>query len=270
MFGLALRSYRRRLNRLATSHSERDRSLWEAMLSHLSQGKLVTRSEVLHRFRYDEEVLVRGVLHDLCESGLVFKLGSGKDTAYRGATTEELEQLGAKGEGPEELVWVMVYREGPVTIAELSRLTSLSETLLNQCLENLAESDRVELTADGRYRSRAVVMSPDSTHGWEAAIFDHFQAMVKTLGARLTLGASPDRGGSTYSFNIWPGHPMEKEVRSALGEFREKYTDLRRRVQAHNTQHGLPVQYEKSTIYCGQSSIEHDRDDIEEADDADI
>jgi hypothetical protein len=41
-------------------------------------------------------------------------------------------------------------------------------------------------------------------------------------------------------------------------------------VQAHNTQHGLPVQYEKSTIYCGQSSIEHDRDDIEEADDADI
>src|SRR5678815_5247680 len=40
MFGLALRSYRRRVRQLSESSADRGRTLWEAVLAYLSQGKL--------------------------------------------------------------------------------------------------------------------------------------------------------------------------------------------------------------------------------------
>src|SRR6186713_419291 len=101
MFGMALRSYRRRVQRIAASETDRGRSLWEATLDYLSQRDLVSRREVLERFRRDDDTLLRGVLKDLCESGLVFKIGAGQETAYRAATTRELRQLRSKEEGPE-------------------------------------------------------------------------------------------------------------------------------------------------------------------------
>src|SRR6478735_1511711 len=73
MFGMALRSYRRRVRQLSESSTERGHSLWEAVLSYLSRGELVTRDEVLKRFHRDDEALVKGVLNDLCETGLVLK-----------------------------------------------------------------------------------------------------------------------------------------------------------------------------------------------------
>src|SRR4051812_46757364 len=120
MFGMALRSYRRRLRQVTESSTEQGRSLWEAVLSFLSSGPLLTRAEVLRRFHHDEEALVKGVLNDLCESGLVFRLGLGKGTAYRAATGDEIAVLRHRSEGLRELVWVLVYREGPLLESELA------------------------------------------------------------------------------------------------------------------------------------------------------
>src|SRR5689334_11011156 len=78
MFGLALRSYRRRIQRISESTTDRDRSLWEAMLDYLGKNGVVTRAQVLKRFHRDDAELVKSVLHDLCESGLVFRIGAGK------------------------------------------------------------------------------------------------------------------------------------------------------------------------------------------------
>src|SRR5687768_3778290 len=125
MFGMALRSYRRRIRQLSESSTERGRTLWEAVLDYLSRDTLVTREQVLRRFERDEEILVKGVLHDLCESGLVLRLGSTKDAAYRAATPAELAALERRDEGLDELVWLLIYREGPILQSTLGQRFAL-------------------------------------------------------------------------------------------------------------------------------------------------
>lgn len=268
MFGLALRSYRRRIQRLEATATDRDGSIWEAMLDYLAKAGVVTRTDVLRRFHRDDPELVKSVLHDACESGLVFRLGSGKDLAYRAATEAELTQLGQRKEGLDEIVWLFVYREGPLTEADLGqRLPALRDDL-GPALARLADGGRVAGDAQGRYTARSVVMAPGASEGWEMGMLDHFQAVVRTLCGRLRAIAqdepTPDVGGSTYSLRVWPGHPMEDEVRGLLGAFRRKHTDLRRRVQEYNESHPLPDRYDEVVVYGGQCVLPRERPDTEE------
>src|SRR5678809_383281 len=45
MFGLALRGYQRRIQRLTESSTDRGRSLWEAVLDYVSAGNVRTRAQ---------------------------------------------------------------------------------------------------------------------------------------------------------------------------------------------------------------------------------
>jgi hypothetical protein len=268
MFGLALRSYRRRIQRVNASTTDRDRSLWEAMLDHLGKSGVVTRAQVLRRFDRDDAELVKSVLHDLCESGLVFRIGAGKEVAYRAATSQELMQLGQRADGLDEIVWLLVYREGPLAELDIAALLPAVRAELPSVLERLTGEQRIQRDGQGRYSARAIVMSPSASEGWEAGMLDHFQAVVRTLCARLRAMSedepNPDVGGSTYTLRIWPGHPLEDEVRGALAAFRRKHTELRQRVQEHNQSHSLPEHYEEVVIYGGQCIVDKERRDHEE------
>src|SRR5690606_5111712 len=72
MFGLGLRTYQRKIQRLSESRTERGRSLWEVVLEFVREQVMVTRGKVLLRFASDDESQVRSVLHDLSESRLIF------------------------------------------------------------------------------------------------------------------------------------------------------------------------------------------------------
>jgi len=274
MFGMALRSYRRRIRQLSESSTERGRSLWEAVLSYLSGSELVTREAVLQRFHRDEEVLVKGVINDLCESGLVLRLGSGKHAAYRAATADELATLRQSSDGLLELVWALIYREGPLEDRELGERISLPADALTRCLGQLALDQRIERDAQGRYQARGIVLPLGSSAGWEAALFDHFQAVVKTMVARLQRGADAtgeaESGGSTYTFSIWKGHPFEQEVRGLLSEFRRKHSALRQQIQAHNDEHARPAQFERITIYGGLHVLVDDEDLADDSEPEDV
>jgi hypothetical protein len=264
MFGMALRSYRRRVRQLSESSTERGHSLWEAVLGYLSQGGMVTRETVLKRFHRDEEALVKGLLNDLCETGLVLKLGSGKHAAYRAATAAEIASLRASHDGLLELVWALIYRDGPLTEQELSARTSLSREAVARCLGQLLLDDRVQREGENRYRARAIVLPLGSSAGWEAALFDHFQAVVKTIVARLRRGTDAagdaESGGSTYTFSIWRGHPFESEVRGLLQEFRARHSRLREQIQAYNDAHESPRVFERVTVYGGSSVLADETD----------
>ena len=269
MFGLALRSYRRRIQRVSASMTDRDRSLWEAMLDYLNGAGVVTRPQVLRRFHRDDQELVKSVLHDLCESGLVFRIGAGRSVAYRAATSAELSELGQREDGIDEIVWLLVYREGPLTEEALGELLPRAPHNLTPCLARLVAEGRVERDDGGCFAARSIVMSPSESEGWEAGMLDHFQAVVRTLCTRLRTGAedepSASAGGSTYGLRIWPGHPFEDEVRGALAAFRRKNTELRQRVQEYNEQHELPQSYEEVVIYGGQAIVVKERADNEES-----
>ena len=74
-------------------------------------------------------------------SGLVFRLGSGKNAAYRAATADEIASLRDRTDGLAELVWMLVYREGPLTAEALAGRTSLQGEVLASCLAELVVAE---------------------------------------------------------------------------------------------------------------------------------
>jgi hypothetical protein len=267
MFGLGLRTYLRKIQRLSESSTEQGRSLWEAILDYLSRGILVSRAELLQRFHRDDEVQVRGVLKDLMDSGLVFSTGTAHTAVFRAATAEELGRMQAVGDssGLDELLWAFIYREGPITRGALLKRGGLSAPDLDSALERLQSSARISSSgaeaAERAYRATELVIPLGAAVGWEAAVFDHFQAMVRTISARLTQGSDSKRtrgqvGGSTYSFDVWDQHPLAEEVLGLLQEFRARAGELRQRVEAHNAAAGVPESFAQVTTYIGQSVLE--------------
>ena len=104
--------------------------------------------------------------------------------------------------------------------------------------------------------------------GWEAAVFDHYQAMVTAIGTKLRLGDSEEGryvGGSTYNFWIWEGHPMEREVLCLLEELRERVGALRQRVTKHN-ESDPRREHEMTRViaYVGQTLLAPERGDAED------
>jgi len=277
MFGMGLRSYLRRIQRLGESSTERGRSLWEAVLDYLQEQGLVTRAEVFTRFHRDDEVLVRGVLHDLSESGLVFSSGSGADSAYRAATEDELGALRLRrsADGLEELVWAIVYRNGPLTEAELLSLGGIAAEQLSPVLARLCAEQRVERTekaGEARYAATTFLVPRGAATGFEASVFDHFQAVVKTVSSRLRKDPVPVElpsgssqadvvGGSTYTLDLCAGHPLLGEALATLGDFRARMAGLRERVEQHNAEHGLPPNFVKLVSYAGQCLIQEDAEE---------
>jgi len=73
----------------------------------------------------------------------------------------------------------------------------------------------------------------------------------------MSSRASHDQlGGSTYTFDVWPGHPHESEVMDTLNHFRSRNTALRQKVQQCNTINGVPPNMVRVTCYLGQNYVE--------------
>ncbi len=261
MFGMALRAYIRKVRRLSEAQTEHGRTLWQAVLEFIREEQLVSRERVLERFRLDGELEVSAVLHDLTESHLVFGSGGGRATVFRAATDEELgrlAQLPGQG-GIDELAWVLVYRNGPLSESELGEQLARSGEPLGPLVERLIASGRVERDAQNKLMAPRFVIPLDASAGWEAAVFDHLQALVQTVCQRLRQSAPSELvGGSTYNFDIWPGHPLESEVKGQLADLRRRSTALRLRVDEHNQRHGLPRDVQRVTTYMGQCWIDRD------------
>jgi hypothetical protein len=242
------------------------------VLEYVREEGLVTRRDVLTRFSSDEEEQVRGVLHDLCESELLFSSGTGRNASYRAASLEEFAALqGARGEGGEdELLIALMYREGPLTITEIAALAQRDEAEIEASVERLLAGGRLEsVEHEGQscYQAVALVIPLGSPVGWEAAVFDHYKALVTTVLCRLRENkktALADRvGGSTYTIDIWDGHPYEDEVYGALASVRETLGELRTRVHDYNLTVEIPEQHTRTVMYVGQSLIEEGNDEPE-------
>jgi len=264
MFGLALRTYHAKVRRLAESNTYAGRSLWEAVLSHLKENGILQRAEVLTRFRNDDPAVVRAVLRDLVDSGIVFASGRSDATTYRVASPEEYPRpdLESGREALVNLVWVGLNRYAPATSETLSTSIPLERALVEDALAELVRDGRARsVDAErGLYDCMGCVIPLGSTAGWEAAVFDHFQTMVTALCTKLGSGnriASKDDwvGGSTYGFDVWPGHPHRDEVLGFLRSVREQAVRLRKKVDAYNLEHGVPEDSERVLAYAGQTVL---------------
>src|SRR5215471_15976433 len=222
MFGMALRTYHRRVRELSESKTESGRSVWEAVLGFIRDRGPVGGQEVLTRFAGDDAEVVSGVLSDLSHSGLVYRAGRGDSARYRIAEDADFSGDDATvAPAREHLVWLAVYRNGPTTEDAVRTFTRLGAAACKTALDALVRSGRVveTRTANGStYAADRFEVPLGAPSGWEAAVLDHFQAMVTTmitkLGAARAVGTSRDLiGGSTWSLDIWRGHPLEAEAK---------------------------------------------------------
>lgn len=264
MFGLALRTYHGKVQRLSESSTFRGRSLWSAVLEHIQEHETVRRTELLRRFHYDDEITLKGVLNDLVDSGLVFRAGRAEGTVYRAAQVDEQnEDATAQAERLEHLVWVAIHGFGPLETEALAKVVPAELELLAQAIERLMQQGKVvreESAGVVQYRSDHCFIPLDHGGGWEAAVFDHYQAMVTAICAKLTLGRSramPDDvvGGSTYHYDVWEGHPHHEEVKAHLAELRRVSVRLREKVEAFNATHAPPSGQDprRFIAYVGQT-----------------
>lgn len=267
MFGMALRTYHDRIKRLEESNSHAGKSLWQAVLEYVQERGSVNQAEVLQRFSGDDHLTVRGVLNDLVDSAIVFRTGRGSRTTFRIARPEEV-QVGAKeddGRGLANLVWVAVNRLRKATSGQIAQLVPAESGELQVALERLVEQGkltRTECAGRQEYSCDGCVIPRGAAHGWEAAVFDHFQAIVTAIVNKLRSGPeSTDQtevlGGSTYNYWVWEGHPMRDEVLGSLERMRRSAVDLRERLDAYNAAQCVPQERMTRVIcYVGQTLLE--------------
>jgi hypothetical protein len=264
MFGLALRSYRQKVQRVSESQTAPGVTLWGAVQSYLAEREFATRLEVLDRFKYDDPGSVRGILNDLVESGLVLRSGRADETRYRVATAEELDLLDAAASAnPQEsaaaLVWLQVYQNSPLRRDRLPQLISLPESALRVAIDHLVQDGRIRLESrpDGEYCLTEHCLIPvGEAAGWEAAVVDHHRAVLNALAAKITGGThvsarNDEVGGTTLTFDLWPGHPREAEVRQLLQATRNRVIPLWDEVTEYNREHAEDGAYQL-TFYFGQ------------------
>jgi hypothetical protein len=270
MFGLALRTYHDKIRRLEETNRYAGRSLWEAVLAYIQDHETVLQSDLFQRFRNDDNLTLRGVLSDLVDNGLVFRSGRGTRSTLRAATAADVRD--DEGKGVANLVWVAINRVGYASFDAIRERVAIGNDALERALNTLLADGRIREagTADCRRFTCDECLIPEgSAHGWEAAVFDHYEAMVSALCAKVAqLGGSRPLssreelpgldtvGGSTFSFTVWESHPMKDEVFGVLAQARAQMAAIRQRVADYNADHTSDESDAIRVIaYVGQTAV---------------
>src|SRR5689334_19542642 len=147
MFGLALRSYQKKVRRLTESASFPERTLWEAVLDFVRDNQRVRRSDVLARFRRDGEREVGALLNDLVGSGLIYQTGYGSDALYGITSEADLVYLVRANEAQSAIpvVWTTVHRSPGITVKELLERLSTDEAVVRASVETLVTEGKLSL-----------------------------------------------------------------------------------------------------------------------------
>ena len=257
MFGLALRTYQTKMQRLASSSTERDRTLWEGILAYLEEHGSVTRKRLLEHFERDDPNSIGAVLSDLVQSGLVERVKLRSSPGFRVTALAERQALPPSPEAIAALVWVAIYR-GSSSQNDIAARLGLDAQEVIDALASLTAQGRVSEQA-GQLMATGVVVPVGAEQGWEAAVFDHYQSMVTAITRKVVRGAARSAsedvvGGTTITFEVHPDHPLREEVRGLLRRMRGEVSELWARVGEHNREHPSPdATLEKVSFYFGQS-----------------
>jgi hypothetical protein len=254
MFGMAPRAYLRKVRRAEESVTDHGYSLWQAVYEFVASTPGVELSQLARRFHRDDEGVLRGVLSDLRESGLVSNSGRGDGALFVATSGRELGARLAEGSAAsDELVWAVIYREGPLVREGLQQFVGVSDRELDAILQRLKDDNRIY---ERQKRDRVLLCTtstvPDheAPERWEAAVFEHYHAAVRALSTLLGRPTAENTGASTFTFNVGPGHPLEHEVERLFVRFRAEADQLRARIDAENQARPL-AKLERVILYLG-------------------
>jgi hypothetical protein len=264
MFGIALRTYQRKIQRLEESASTGGRTLWEAVLEYVAEQGPVRRDAVIERFRNDDELAVTAVLADLVASGLVYSSGRGEATVH-GLTSEADRRALSNDDAAEALavlIWGTVFRSPGISARDLVARTRADEAATRTALARLLSDGRVSRdpdSDDAPLRSAAYVIPAGDKQGWEAAVFDHYQAVASAIASKVRLRATGSEdaelcGGTTLHFGVHAGHPYAERVLGTVKRVREELNAFWHEVAAYNREHPIDDELAtRVTFYFGQT-----------------
>jgi hypothetical protein len=263
MFGLVLRGYQKKVQRLTESQTATGQTLWLAVYEHLQKHGSVTRKRLFQAFERDDPNSVGAVLSDLVSSGLAYKTGTGDHSVY-GVTKPQDHALLSQEHDLETatlLIWLVVYENPSSTRESLVTATRLERSVIDAAVQMLLAQARVH-EQDGQLSADTLSIPVGAEQGWEAAVFDHFQAVCTAIATKLARGAKQSKttdvvGGATLAFDVHDGHPYRDEVFASLVRVRTQMNELWERVVEHDKLHPVPEgQKQRVTFYFGQSVTE--------------
>jgi hypothetical protein len=255
MFGLAMRSYQLKVQRLLETASIQ-RSLWRDIYTRLEQGS-ATRRELEQAFPNEDSKGIAAVLNDLVDSGLAYSSGRGGQAVYGLTSEKDRERLTDESriETQTNMAWLYLATHGDMEPSELKQLLACSNTALQLVTARLC--------ADGRVKQQGSVLQAQNfeipvgaEEGWEAAVCDHFQAVTTAIAAKINQASAKANdliGGTTLTFTIHAEHPHRDEVYNLLQRFRDETQAIWRRVAAHNREVLPPKGADRVTFYFGQN-----------------
>jgi hypothetical protein len=263
MFGLAIRTYQKKVQRLTESASEPNRTLWEAVLEHMAAHESQTRRELSAHFRRDDPIVVGSVLNDLSSSGLLYRTGTGDSAIFRVVAEHELARGHdeARREALAPLIWLFTYRANGSTLPSLRAQFQVDPAEVEAAVALLEAQGQLQRTGAGdsaRFAASPFVIPVGAERGWEAAVFDHFQTVVKAIASKVRRGLARSgddhvNGGATLTFDLGPEHPQREEVLALLRRVRAEVNELWTSVQTYNERHPIPdEQKTEVAFYFGQ------------------
>lgn len=255
MFGMALRTYQRKTQRITESSSDSSRTLWEAVYDFIRGGE-VTRSRIRERFRHDGERELAAVLTDLVRSGLLFVTGSGEAAVYgaNDARIRAIAQSSSEVEALAHYAWFKIFHREAVVRSDLQRELGGDADLVDRVLGQLIEAGRVT-AKDGKLEAVNLVIPAANAEGAETAVLDHFRAATTVIAERVTRGADPTQltGGSTFTFRLDRTHPHFQRVSELLATTRRQTQALWEEVMAENERTPISSDALQITFYAGQT-----------------
>lgn len=234
--GMTIGGFRTKLKKLrevyrapdAPTGAARTRTLLEQVFAFVDEtahatGKDVPFRAIADHFKGVHDDTLRGVLKFLIGYELLESAGRGQRRGYR-VTHRRVSQDSSLPE-----VSVILFREGPLTLEQLCKRTGRSEAICLQLLEQLrADGSLDEIrTPNGPplFRVSDYHIPVGMTAGYEAAILDHVTALCAAVCKKVRLGrheatATDLHGGTTFSFDVPIGHPLEQEISGFLATAR--------------------------------------------------
>jgi hypothetical protein len=265
MFGLALRSYQKKVRRLTAGSTDKNRTLWQAVLDFLRDGSK-SRSRILERFVYDGEREVGAVLNDLVSTGLVYCTGKGDGSLYGLTSEADLHAVVADDDlrSIANVAWLHVFLGNCRNDDALSERLGVDMMVVSRTVELLIREHHLSRDADGALVPTDLVIPVGATEGWEAAVLDHYRAVSAAIATKAAAGRQSTKtdevGGATLTFSLYPGHPREAAVRSLLATVRAQVNALWEEVTAHAVEHPPAEDDVKVTFYFGQLVTSPDED----------
>jgi len=279
MFGMALRSYQKKLRRLTESQSAANRTLWRAVLEHIRENQRVRKAELLNRFYRDGEREVGAILTDLVGSGLIYQTGRGIDAVY-GVTSERDLRYLAGADDPESfapVLWSSVFDHPGINEKKLAKLLDFDPEMVGRAVSSLISEGRLRRDApgpDAPLFAEDILVPVGATTGWEVAVHDHFRAVANAIACKVRTGSVLSRdsdivGGATLSFDISEQHPHKEKVFGLLADVRERINALWNEVEAYNKRHPISESdLRRVFFYFGQYVQDDDEADKTKGDDS--